>query len=138
MRNEQRAGNAMNASLANSRYNRRRLFDQRLGEAELIHRRNTLHGDELAVVARRTCRQRRPLCWLCSFLGLGVATTAGAQNASTPAKPAASATTHTHKTSATKPVASLGAPVKAYGIEQRPDHDGSIQRLRMPVLPKPV
>ncbi len=85
----------------------------------MIHRRNTLLGTNW-----RSWRAERaiatPALLALLFMGLGVARIAGAQNASTPAKPAASATAHTHKTSATKPVASLGAPVKAYGTSSAP------------------
>ena len=64
------------------------------------------------------------------FLGLGIATTAGAQTATTapttqpaaksttPAKPATAATSH--KATTAKPVAALGAPVKAYGSSNAP------------------
>jgi len=84
----------------------------------LIHQRNTLLGTNSR--SWRAERVAAPALFALLFVGLGVATIVGAQNAATPAKPATSATTHAHKTSATKPVASLGAPVKAYGSSSAP------------------
>jgi protein-disulfide isomerase len=62
------------------------------------------------------------------ILGLGVATIAGAQTATTqptaksatPSKPATSAATHVHTAAAAKPVAPLSAPVKSYGSSSAP------------------
>jgi protein-disulfide isomerase len=82
----------------------------------LIHVRNTLLGtDSRSWRAERVAATPALLALL--FVGLGVTTIAGAQSAATPA---ASATTHAHKASATKPVASLSAPVKAYGSSSAP------------------
>ncbi|HXA79507.1 MAG TPA: thioredoxin domain-containing protein [Candidatus Acidoferrales bacterium] len=85
----------------------------------MIHRRNTLLGTNSRSWRARPVARTRAL-WAVLFMGLGIATLAGAQSATTPAKPAASATAHAHKTAATKPVASLGAPVKAYGASSAP------------------
>jgi protein-disulfide isomerase len=88
----------------------------------LIQRRNTLFGTNPRS-RRAESAGAAPALVALLFLGLGVATIAGAQSGTTPpasAKPATSTTARSRATAAAKPVAQPGAPVKSYGSSNAP------------------
>jgi len=91
----------------------------------LIHGRNTMMGSKSSWHCAKSVRVA-PASLALLFLGLSVATIAGAQatttppaaKSSAPAKSISSSAAHT--ASAAKPVAALGAPVKSYGKSTAP------------------
>jgi protein-disulfide isomerase len=92
------------------------------GEAELIHKPNISLGATLGLCGPKSVGAALFFLALL-LLGSGVATIARAQSSTTqppPVKPVTAATTHAHAVTASKAVAPLGAPVKAYGSSSAP------------------